>query len=197
MATTPTETARLAPRPEPRAAWLLRSFYGALTYLAPIADLAVRLWVANVFWKAGVSKFESFSTTIQLFKYEYSVPLLSPEFAAYVATFSELFFPVLLVLGLGGRLAALALFGFNIVAVISYPGLTEVGREQHVVWGILLLVTIAHGPGKLSLDYLIGRGLIRIAGLVAVGSRPRVLLGRHPEPHLGDARLGVGVRDLP
>ena len=54
-------------------------------------------------------------------------------------------------------LAALALFVFNIVAVISYPELEGAGLEQHYVWGIMLLVTLLHGPGALSLDHLIAR----------------------------------------
>jgi putative oxidoreductase len=128
-----------------------------LERLAPLADLTLRLWVANVFFASGLTKIESFDTTVQLFTYEYQVPLLSPLVAAYVGTFVELFFPVLLALGLGGRLAALVLFAFNIVAVISYPDLNPAGLEQHYVWGLMLLVTLAHGPGKLSLDHLIAR----------------------------------------
>ena len=153
-------TAQLLPAEQAgvvRLASLVRTGYCALGFLAPVADLAARLWVANVFWKSGLSKFQSFGTTIQLFEYEYSVPVLSPTVAAYLATFSELFFPVLLALGLGGRFAALALFVFNIIAVISYPDLHEAGRAQHYVWGILLFVTLTHGPGKLSLDHLIGK----------------------------------------
>jgi len=131
--------------------------YRALHWLAPVADLAARLWVANAFFKSGMTKIQSFSTTIQLFKYEYSVPLLPPEVAAYLGTFTELFFPVLLAVGLGGRLAAVVLFIFNIIAVISYPELGAAGREQHYVWGILLLMAVTHGPGKLSLDHWIKR----------------------------------------
>jgi putative oxidoreductase len=127
----------------------------ALSYLAPIADLVARLWVANAFFKSGLTKIESFSTTLQLFQYEYSVPLLPPVAAAYLGTFVELFFPVLLALGLGGRLAASVLFVFNIIAVISYPELGEAGLKDHYVWGILFLMTVAHGPGKISLDALI------------------------------------------
>jgi putative oxidoreductase len=136
---------------------LVRSVYCALSWLAPVAQLAARLWVANVFIKSGLTKIQSFSTTIQLFKYEYSVPLLPPEVAAYMGTFTELFFPVFLALGLGGRPAAVVLFVFNIIAVISYPELGSAGREQHLVWGILLLMTVTHGPGKLSLDHWIAR----------------------------------------
>jgi len=157
METTATGTKVWASAGGSRLAAFIRSGYGALSYLAPIADLAARLWVANVFIKSGLTKIQSFSTTIQLFKYEYSVPLLPPEVAAYLGTFTELSFPVLLALGLGGRLAAVVLFLFNIIAVLSYPDLGAAGREQHLVWGILLFMTLAHGPGKLSLDYWIGR----------------------------------------
>ncbi|HEU0204591.1 MAG TPA: DoxX family protein, partial [Burkholderiaceae bacterium] len=103
------------------------------------------------------TKIQSWDTTLLLFENEYQVPFLSPETAALLGTGAELVLPVLLALGLGSRFAAFALFVFNIVAVISYPELEGIGIEQHQVWGILLLVTLLHGPGKLSLDALIGR----------------------------------------
>jgi putative oxidoreductase len=140
-----------------RALAPVRRLYEALDWLSPVADLVVRLYVANVFWKSGLNKFQSFDSAVLLFKYEYAVPLLSPEVAAYAGTFTELFFPVLLALGLAGRFAALVLFLFNVIAVLSYPDLMPAGVEDHVVWGILLLVTALHGPGKLSLDHLLGR----------------------------------------
>lgn len=85
------------------------------------------------------------------------MPVLAPEIAAYMGAFTELFFPVLLALGFGGRFAAGVLFIFNVVAVMSYPDLNPVGVEQHQVWGILLLVSLLHGPGKLSLDHWIAK----------------------------------------
>jgi len=130
---------------------------GALQYLTPALDLGIRLWVANVFWKSGLTKIASWDSTVLLFTHEYQVPLLSPETAAGLATATELVFPVLLVLGLGARFSAAVLFVLNIVAVISYPELNEVGLKDHMYWGILLLVTLLHGPGKLSLDHLICR----------------------------------------
>lgn len=123
-----------------------------LNWLSPVADLALRFYVANVFWKSGLTKFQSWDTTLQLFTDEYHVPLLSPAVAAYLGTFTELFFPVLLVLGLAGRFAAGWLFVFNIIAVISFPDLKAAGLEQHKVWGLMLLVLTLHGPGRLSLD---------------------------------------------
>lgn len=126
-----------------------------LEFLRPLLDLGIRLYVANVFWQSGLSKIASFDTTVALFTEEYKVPLLSPELAATSAIIVELVFPALLALGLGGRLAAGVLFVFNIIAVISYPDLNEIGIKDHLYWGILLLVPLLHGPGRLSIDHLI------------------------------------------
>lgn len=147
----------IAPSATGRAVDFVKSVYRFLDSLAPIADLLVRLWVAMAFFKSGLTKIQSFDTTIQLFTYEYQVPLLSPEVAAVLGTTTELVFPVLLALGLAGRFSAGVLFAFNIIAVISYPDLMGPGIRDHQVWGILLLVTLLHGPGKLSLDHAIGR----------------------------------------
>jgi putative oxidoreductase len=148
-------------RPALRLADLARRVATRLDGLAPIADLAVRLFVANIFFQSGLSKLASWSSTVSLFENEYAVPLLPPEAAAFLGTGIELFFPVLLALGLGSRFAAFALFLFNIVAVISYPDLGTAGLTQHVTWGLLLLVALLHGPGPLSLDRLLDRLLGR------------------------------------
>jgi putative oxidoreductase len=131
--------------------------YRSPELLASVADLVVRLWVAMVFFKSGLTKIQSWDTTVLLFTNEYHVPLLSPELAAFLGTATELVVPVFLAFGLGARAAAAALFVFNIVAVISYPELEGAALEQHFVWGILLLVTLTRGPGALSLDRLITR----------------------------------------
>jgi putative oxidoreductase len=131
----------------------------ALSTLAPAVDLLIRVLVASVFFKSGLTKLANWDSTVSLFENEYAVPLLSPELAALFGTGVELIFPVLLVLGLGGRLAAFVLFVFNIVAVISYPDIGDIGIKDHQTWGLLLLVTLLHGPGRLSLDRLIGQRL--------------------------------------
>lgn len=124
----------------------------AIGRIAPLVDLLFRVWIASIFFKAGVTKIASWSSTLFLFESEYAVPLLAPEMAAYLATAAELILPVLLVIGLGTRFAAIALFAFNVIAVISYPSLGEVGRELHIYWGLMLLALIAHGGGLLSAD---------------------------------------------
>ncbi len=134
----------------------LNSLYGrVLSAITPLIELALKLWVANAFFKSGLSKIQSFDTTIMLFQYEYSVPLLSPTLAAYMGTAAELVLPVLLVIGLAGRYAALALFMFNIVAAISYPDISPLGLSQHMLWGMALLMLTLYGPGKWSLDHFI------------------------------------------
>jgi len=134
---------------------LVRKAIAGLNAASPAVDLAVRLWVANVFFSAGLVKISNWDLTLELFQSEYHVPLLPPELAAYFGAAAELGLPVLLVLGLGTRFAAIALFIFNLVAVISYPGLSDLGLKDHQVWGLLILVIIFHGPGKLSLDHLL------------------------------------------
>ena len=115
----------------------------------------LKLWVANVFFKSGLTKVESFDTTLMLFEDEYAVPLLSPVLAAYLGTIAELVLPIMLVIGLGGRLVPLSLFLFNIVAAISYPDLSRAGMQDHIIWGLMLLALIANGSGWLSVDNII------------------------------------------
>jgi len=130
--------------------------------------LALRLYVARVFLLSGLTKTHDWNTTIALFENEYHVPVLSPAIAALLGTAAELGLPILLILGLGTRFAALALFAFNIVAVISYPDLSDAGLKDHMLWGALLLVTFFHGPGKWSLDHFFGRRFVPIAGIPRV-----------------------------
>ena len=133
----------------------------ALEFLSPVLDLAIRLLIASVFFKSGLTKIESWESTLSLFENEYAVPLLAPALAAYLGTTAELGLPILLALGIGTRFSALALFVFNIIATISYPDLSEVGLKDHQYWGLLLLVTLFHGPGKLSVDYFLARRFLR------------------------------------
>ena len=135
---------------------------GWLEALGQVLDLAIRLYVAQVFFRSGLLKIGNWSGTLYLFENEYSVPLLPPEAAAWLGTVGELFFPPLLALGLAARFSALALSVFNVVAVASFwrvLGNNEAALMSHVYWGILLLVTLCHGPGKLSADYWVWKRL--------------------------------------
>ncbi len=122
-----------------------------------VIDVVIRLWIAEVFFRSGLVKIASWQSTLALFENEYQVPLLPPVAAAYLGTFVELVFPVLLALGLATRFSCIVLFVFNVMAVVSYPDLSEAGLKDHYYWGLLLLVPLLHGPGKLSVDHLIAR----------------------------------------
>ncbi len=141
----------------------LRHYYKAShlpEYLAPALDLGLRLFLANVFFKSGLTKIQSWDSTLYLFSDVYQVPLLPSDVAAYLATGAELCLPVLLVLGLFGRFAAAGLFILNAVAVISYySGLSEAGINQHLYWGMLLAVLLIASRGVWSVDALLEKRL--------------------------------------
>lgn len=122
--------------------------------------LLVRWYVSWQFLKSGWLKLSDWNTTLDLFRSEYHVPVLPPTVAAVAGTFGELFFPVLLVLGIGGRLGALGLFAVNLMAVISYSHVLlsegfEAALGQHVLWGFMLALLAIHGNGAFSIDRLL------------------------------------------
>ncbi len=122
----------------------------------PLA-LLLRLGVAAPFFLSGRTKVEGLLTitpsTRYLFAEEYRVPLLSPELAAALATYAEHALPVLLVLGLFTRSAALGLLGMTLVIqLFVVPG----GWPTHLLWAAPLIYLIARGPGAASLDRRLG-----------------------------------------
>jgi len=131
-----------------------------LDFLSPAVDLAARLWLADIFWKSGLTKIANWQTTQMLFNFEYHVPLLPPNVAAVLATSVELGGSVLLASGLASRFGTAALFILNFTAAISYPDLSESGLRDHIFWGILLTLFFFHGPGKLSVDHWLRRKLM-------------------------------------
>lgn len=126
-----------------------------------LTSLALRLYIGWQFFKAGRVKIADWNSTLALFQYEYKVPLLAPDVAAWLGAGSELMLPPLLFVGLLSRPAALALFFVNLVAVLSYPQLftfdCPAGLNDHFYWGILLMVLVMFGPGKFSVDAVLQR----------------------------------------
>ncbi|WP_374354028.1 DoxX family protein [Chitinimonas sp.] len=124
-------------------------------YLAPLIDLAARIYIGRVFFLSGLTKLNDWDTTIALFTDEYHVPVLPPALAAVMGTAGELLMPVLLVVGIGGRFGALGLSAVNAMAVVSYYHVlsqNDALLTHHLLWGIILALLFAHGPGKLSVD---------------------------------------------
>jgi len=118
--------------------------------------LPLRFAVATVFWNSGTTKLANWDATLQLFEDEYKVPLLPPDFAAHLAASIELTTPVLLVLGLLTRPAALVLLGMTtIIEVFVYPQ----AWPTHIQWAAMLLVLLCRGAGDYSVDHLLARRL--------------------------------------
>ncbi len=119
--------------------------------------LTARVAPAAVFWQSGQTKLEGWQVSdnaIYLFREEYRLPLIDPVIAAHLAAFAEHFFPILLVLGLATRFAALALLGMTLVIeIFVYPD----AWPTHGTWAACFLLLMAQGGGVLSLDHLIGR----------------------------------------
>ena len=95
----------------------------AQNWLTPTFDLALRLYVANVFFSSGWQKLSDWESTVALFQYEYHVPLLPPVLAAAMGAAGELSLPILLVAGLFTRIGAAGLFVVNLVAVLAALGM--------------------------------------------------------------------------
>ncbi len=116
--------------------------------------LVSRLGIGAVFLKAGLLKYESWQITLLLFRDEYKVPLIDPALLAKMATFNELTFSTLLLLGLATRVATLPFFGMIVVIqTFVYPD----AWTEHLLWASGLLMLLTRGGGQISLDYLIGR----------------------------------------
>lgn len=123
--------------------------------------LFVRVVLAGVFWRSGQAKladgawFTLSPGTWDLFRTEYAgVPLL-PGLAAPLAAGAEHLFPVLLVLGLFTRAAALALLGMTmVIQVFVYP---DAWWNVHALWTALALVLILRGGGTIAIDHSLTR----------------------------------------
>lgn len=119
--------------------------------------LIARASIASLFLQSGRTKVDGLihvtDGTVELFRDEYKLPLLSPDTAAHLAAYAEHLFPVLLVLGLFTRLSAFALLGMTaVIEIFVYPD----AWPTHLSWAGLLLYLIGRGGGALSVDRLVG-----------------------------------------
>lgn len=136
--------------------------------------LLARFSIAAIFWKSGQTKIQGFSldiisgefhfgwpqlssSVVDLFRYEYQLPLISPELGAIMAATAEHLFPALILIGLATRFSALALLGMTIVIqFLVYPD----AYPTHGVWAAVLLFLVARGPGPLALDHLFSKRFV-------------------------------------
>ena len=129
--------------------------------------LVARLAIFTVFWRSAQTKisgadflgqswafWEVSESTKLLFAYEYDLPIIPADIAAYTATFAEFFFSLFILIGLFSRLSALAfLMMMLVIQFLVYPD----AWPTHILWAAALLYVLKEGAGKISLDYLISQ----------------------------------------
>lgn len=129
-----------------------------------LVQLVLRLALAVPFWRSGILKWSGFltlsDTAVALFSDEFMLHLPggpyhfpAPTVMAFLSGTGEVMFPVLLVLGLGTRFAALGLLFMTLIVELTVPD----GWPIHLTWAAMALGLMAYGPGRLSLDHLIER----------------------------------------
>jgi putative oxidoreductase len=144
-----------------RLAHLLDRADAMIRVLAPhwLVQLALRLALAVPFWRSGVNKWDGFlqlnDVAVLLFTSEFKLHLPggpyaypAPGLVAFASGVAEVGLPVLLVLGLGTRLAALGLLVMTVVIQLTVPE----GWPVHITWAAMALAIMAWGPGRLSID---------------------------------------------
>lgn len=115
-----------------------------------------RIFIAATFWLSGRTKVDGLLSINQsaffLFEDEYALPVIPSRVAAYLATYAEHLFSLLLIVGLASRLSAAALlFMTLVIQVFVYPD----AWRTHLLWASALAFIVFRGPGALSIDHLI------------------------------------------
>lgn len=117
--------------------------------------LMARFGIAGIFLRSGRTKVDGFEVTGNtyfLFKEEYKLPLIDPEWAAILAALAEHLLPALLFVGLATRFGAAGLLLMTLVIqVFVYPNMWA----DHLTWAAVLVLIMARGPGAISLDHLL------------------------------------------
>jgi len=127
-----------------------------------LTQFVLRCALAVPFWRSGVNKWDGFlqlnDVAILLFSSEFQLhlpggpyPFPAPAITAFAAGSAEILLPILLVLGLATRFAAIGLLVMTLVVQLTVPD----GWPLHVTWAAMALGIMAWGPGRLSLDHLI------------------------------------------
>lgn len=131
-----------------------------------LVQLVLRVALAVPFWRSGILKWDGFlklnDTAVTLFSDEFMLHLPggpyhfpAPTVMAFLSGSGEITFPILLVLGLGTRFAGLGLLFMTLIVELTVPD----GWPIHMTWAAMALGIMAYGPGRVSLDHLIGRAL--------------------------------------
>jgi NADH dehydrogenase FAD-containing subunit/uncharacterized membrane protein YphA (DoxX/SURF4 family) len=127
---------------------------GVLAAAAPFVDLWVRLCLARVFFVSGMLKLGNWQSALELARHEYPVTWLDPHTAAVLGATVEVVGSVLLAVGLLVRPAALAMLLLSLVIQFAYQNL-----DINLFWAAMFGWYLVLGPGSLSLDRVLAKGL--------------------------------------
>ena len=141
----------------------------ALGWLQSIAALLLRVALALPFWRSGLTKWDGFlslaPTTTYLFENQFRLhifgaeyPFPYPALMAHLSATGEIVFPVLLVIGLATRFAALGTLAMTAMIFLTYPANWP---NESLPWAAMGLAILAFGPGRIALDRVIGGFLAR------------------------------------
>ena len=126
-----------------------------------IALLLLRLALAGVFWRSGLTKvveggvLQIDPLQYDLFASEFSGLPLDPAIAVPLTTYAEHLFPILLLLGLATRLSAGAVLAMTLVIqIFVFP---DAWWPVHSLWAAMAAILIVRGGGLFSLDTIIAR----------------------------------------
>jgi putative oxidoreductase len=129
--------------------------------------LAIRLVFGYQFYISGLGKFSNIADVASFFG-GLGIPL--PEWNAYFVASAELVGGILLILGLCTRPAALLLSILMVVALLTahldavkgiFDDPTNLVNQAPFNFLLASLFLFAFGPGKISVDHLIGKWLFR------------------------------------
>jgi len=95
-----------------------------------------------------------FTQEFQLHVFGMSIPYPAPNLVALLSGIAEISLPILLVMGLATRFAALALLFMTLIIQLTIP---DGWANFHLPWAAMALALVVHGPGMLSVDKVLSK----------------------------------------
>jgi NADH dehydrogenase/putative oxidoreductase len=120
----------------------------------PYIELAIRLWIAKLFFLFGILQLMHWQPTLDLAIQENPIPLLAPAAAVLFSTATYLVCGALLAIGLMTRYAALPLLALSFITQLRYEPF-----DSQLFWMALSGWFVIYGAGPVSFDNLLRRGL--------------------------------------
>ncbi|WP_193367193.1 DoxX family protein [Pelagibius marinus] len=148
-----------------------------LVYYLNSASTKVGEGIAGFFSVGDNAYFQILPSVVEAYNYDASqVPFFPYDLIVIAGTYAEFILPILIVLGLFTRLAALGMIGFTLVQ--SYVDIVFHGvdaktigawfdrfsdaaiLDQRALWVFLLVTLVVKGAGAVSLDWVLGKRLL-------------------------------------